>query len=106
MIIIQVKSLRAFESQLYADALEHEKAEFAELLKLYALIGKTQLLSSPKIVEMAESIAHTIVETYRWPKKTFHELETEGLAASDAMDPLRGFSEPFRDELWSSGELL
>jgi hypothetical protein len=31
-------------AQLYADALEHEKAEFVKLVKLYALIGKMQLL--------------------------------------------------------------
>jgi hypothetical protein len=51
-------------------ALEHEKAEFAKLVSLYALIGRMNLLSSPKIVEMAESIAHTIMETYRGPKKS------------------------------------
>ena len=62
-------------TQLYADALEHKKAEFAKFLKLYALIGKMGLLSSPKIVKIAQSIAKTIIETYRGPKRTFRELE-------------------------------
>lgn len=88
-------------AQLYADALEHEKAEFVKLVKLYALIGKMQLRSSPRIVEMAESIAHTIMETYRGPKKTFNEIE--GLVNSDAMAPLRAFSEACRNELRTSG---
>ena len=51
---------------------------------------------------MAESIAHTIMETYRGPKKTFNEIE--GLVNSDAMAPLRAFSEACRNELrtlWS-----
>ncbi len=65
-------------AQLYADALEHEKAEFTKLVKLYALIGRMYLLSSPKIVEMAEGIAHTIMETYRGPKRTFYELVSHG----------------------------
>jgi hypothetical protein len=94
------------KSQLYADALEHEKAEFAELVKLHALISRMRLLSSPEIVEAALGVGRNILETYHGPRKTLRELETEGLAASDAMDPLRGFSEAFRDELWSSGELL
>ena len=91
-------------AQLYADALEHEKGEFVKLVKLYALIGKMQLLSSPKIVEMAESIAHTIMETYRGPNKTFDEIE--GLVSSDAVAPLRAFSEACRNELRSSGRLF
>ena len=91
-------------AQLYADALEHDKAEFIKLVKLYALIGKMQLLSSPKIIEMAESIAHTILETYRGPKKTFNELE--GLVSSDAVAPLRAFSEACRNELRTSGPFL
>ncbi len=56
-------------AQLYADALEHEKAEFVKFVKLYALISRMQVLSSPKIVEIAERVAHTILETYRGPKK-------------------------------------
>ena len=91
-------------AQLYADALEHEKAEFVKLVKLYALIGRMQLLSSPKIVEMAESIARTILETYRGPKKTFDEIEE--FVSSDAVAPLRAFSEACRNELRSSGRLF
>ena len=76
----------------------------AELIKLYALIGKMQLLSSPKIVEMAERIAHAIHETYRGPKKTFNDIE--GFLSSDAVNPLRAFSEACRNELRTSGPLL
>lgn len=90
-------------ARLYADALEHEKAEFAKLVSLYALIGRMYLLSSPRIVEMAESIAHTIMETYRGPKKTFYEIEE--FVRSDAAAPLRAFSEACRNELQSSGRL-
>jgi hypothetical protein len=84
-------------ARLYADALEHEKAEFVKLVRLYALIGRMNLLSSPKIIEMAERIARTILETYHGPKKTFHDIEK--LVSSDAMNPWRAFSEACRNEL-------
>jgi len=91
-------------ARLYADALGHNEAELAKLVKLYALIGRMRVLSSPKIVEIAESVAHTILKTYRGPKKTFHELE--GLVKSDAVAPLRAFSEACRNEFRSSGRLF
>jgi hypothetical protein len=91
-------------TQLYADALEHEKAEFPRLLELYALIGKMELLSSPKIVKMAQGIGHAIIEAYRGPKRTFDEIE--GLLTSDAVRPLREFSQACRDELRSSSPLF
>lgn len=87
-------------ARLYADALEHEKAEFARLVGLYALIGRMNLLSSPKVVEMAEGIARTILQTYRGPKKTFRDMEE--LVSSDAMNPWRAFSQACRNELGSS----
>ncbi|MGB8412055.1 MAG: hypothetical protein WCE23_04445 [Candidatus Binatus sp.] len=91
-------------AQLYADALEHEKAELVKLVKLYALIGKMELLSSPKIVEVAGSIAHTILKTYRGPKKTADEIEE--FVRSEAIAPLRAFSEACREELRLSGPLF
>src|SRR5208283_1647281 len=91
-------------TELYADALEHEKAEFPKLLELYALIGKMELLSSPKIVKMAQGIGHAIIEAYRGPKRTFDEIE--GLLTSEAVKPLREFSQACRDELRSSSPLF
>jgi hypothetical protein len=44
-------------AQLHADALEHNKAEFAKFVRVYAPIGRMNLQSSRKIVEIAESIA-------------------------------------------------
>jgi hypothetical protein len=91
-------------TELYADALEHDKAELPRLLKLYALIGKMELLSSPKVLKMAQGIGHTIIQTYRGPKKTFNEIE--GLLTSEAVKPVREFSEAARDELGISGPLF
>ena len=89
---------------LYADALEHERAEIPKLLKLYALIGKMELLSSPKVLNMAQGIVHTIIQAYRGPKKTFEQIE--GLLTSDAVKPVREFSVACREELGISGPLF
>jgi len=91
-------------ARLYADALGHNEAELAKLVKLYALIGRMRVLSSPKIVETAQTVADTIIETYRAPNKTFRDLQ--GVVNSDAIDPLRAFSEACRDELRISGPLF
>ena len=91
-------------ARLYADALGHNEAELAKLVKLYALIGRMRVLSSPKIVETAQTVADTIIETYRAANKTFRDLQ--GVVNSDAIDPLLAFSEACRDELRISGPLF
>ncbi len=88
-------------TKLYGDALGHSEAQIAKFVKLYALIGRMRVLSSPKIVETAESLASTIIKTYEAPNITFRDIR--GIVNSDAMDPFRAFSEVCRDELRSSG---
>jgi hypothetical protein len=90
--------------QLYIDALGHNQAEVAKFVKLYALIGRMRVLSSPKVVEAAESVASTIIETYQAPNKTFRDIR--GIVNSDAMDPFLALSEACRDELQSSSPLF
>ena len=94
-----MRTLLRKTTRLYADALEHNEAELAKFVKLYALIGRMRVLSSPKIVETAQTVkvAKAIIETYQAPNKTFRDLQ--GVVNSDAIDPLLGFSEACRDEL-------
>jgi transketolase len=54
---------------------------------LLALIGRMRVLSSPKIVESAESVAGTIAETYRAPNVTFRDLGD--VMSHGAVDPLK-----------------
>jgi len=88
-------------ARLYGDALAHNEAEIGKFVKLFALIGRMRVLSSPKIVESAQTVANTIIETYRAPNKTFRDLK--GVVNSDAIDPILAFSEACRDELRISG---
>ena len=84
-------------SRLYGDALTHDKAEISNLVGIYAMISRMRVRSSPRIVENADKIVQTIVETYLSPNKTLRELHE--MLRSDALDPLRGFSEACRQEL-------
>ena len=84
-------------SKLYAEALVHDQAEVSALVSVYALINRMRVLSRSDVVEKAEAVVRTIVDTYCAPNKTF--LELRELIASDAIDPLRAFSEMCRAEL-------
>jgi hypothetical protein len=56
-----------------------------------------RVLSSAVVVEKAEAVIRMIVDTYFAPNKTFPELRK--LMDSNAIDPLRAFSEECREEL-------
>jgi hypothetical protein len=84
-------------SKLYADALVHDQAEVSALVSVYALINRMRVLSRSDVVEKAEAVVRTIVDTYFAPNKTF--LELRELMDGDAIDPLRAFSEMCRAEL-------
>jgi hypothetical protein len=81
----------------YADAPVHDQAELSALVSVYALINRMRVLSRADVVESAEAVVRTIIETYFAPNKTFPELR--GLLNSHAIDPLRAFSEICRAEL-------
>lgn len=88
-------------SRLYADALTHDKAEVSNLVGVYAMISRMRVRSSPRIVQNADRVVQTIIETYLAPNKTFRELHE--MLGSDAWDPMRGFSEACREELRTLG---
>jgi hypothetical protein len=67
------------------------------LVSAYALISRMRVLSSPPVLQKAEAVIRTRIETYFSPNKTPFELRT--LLDNDAIDPLRAFSEECRVEL-------
>jgi hypothetical protein len=72
----------------------HDEAEVSALVRVYALISRMRVLSSPAVVEKAESAVRMIVDTYFAPNKTFPEVRK--LMESRAIDALRTFSEECR----------
>jgi hypothetical protein len=86
-------------SKLYADALVHDEAEVSALVRVYALVSRMRVVSSPAVVEKAEAVIRMIVDTYFAPNKTFPEVRK--LMESRAIDPLRIFSDECRTDLQS-----
>ena len=84
-------------SRLYADAFEHDRTELANLVRLFAMISQTRVVSSARVVEDADKVARLIMKTYVAPNKTFGDFEST--IESHMVDPLRRFSEACREEL-------
>src|SRR5262245_36865201 len=61
-------------SRLYADALAHDQAEVSALVRVYALISRMRVVSSSAVIEKADTVVHSIVETYFMPNKSFPEV--------------------------------
>jgi hypothetical protein len=86
-------------SKCYVDALQHDKADIPALVELYVRVGRMRILSSPNVVESAELVARTIIDTYLAPNKTF--LELREMVNSGTIDLLRDFSETCHAEFES-----
>jgi hypothetical protein len=82
-------------ARLYADALVNDKSEASKLVGMYALIGRMKVISSDDVIDEAEKVGHTIIQTYLAPNRTFADLAE----LVKEMDPLRGFSDACRREL-------
>jgi hypothetical protein len=59
---------------LLVHALQHEEADIPGLVDLYAKIDRMHVLSSAKVIEIAERFARKIVDTYSEANKSFIEL--------------------------------
>ena len=90
------KSFIEEASRLYADAYEHDDAKVSNLVNLYALVSRMRVLSSPQIIESADQVVRTIIETYRAPNRTLRDVVQ--LLDDQAMNPLRDFSNACREE--------
>jgi hypothetical protein len=61
-------------ARLVADALSHQKDDVADMVGLYALVGRMRLVSSLDVVAAAEQIIIGIIATYQEPNLALHEL--------------------------------
>jgi hypothetical protein len=83
-------------SKCYIDALQHNEADIPGLVGLYAKLSRMRALSSKPIVQRAEGVARTILDTYLGPDKSFVELRE--MAMDGTIDLLQGFSDACHDE--------
>ncbi len=84
-------------SSLYIDALTRDTPDLSKMIKLYALVSRMRILSSPEVIEEADKVARLIVESYPQPAKTFDDIRI--MVNEHQLDPLYKFSEACRHEL-------
>jgi hypothetical protein len=83
-------------ARCYVHALQHEEADIPGLVDLYAKIDRMRVLSSTKVVEIAERFARKIIDTYSEPNKSFIELRE--MINSSSVNLMREFSTACREE--------
>jgi hypothetical protein len=71
---VSTRSSSKAAARCFVHALQNEEADIPSLVDLYAKIGRMRILSSAKVVEIAERFARKIVDTYSEPNKSFVEL--------------------------------
>jgi hypothetical protein len=86
---------------LYADALQSRRDDITRLVSIYALTNRIRLMSSPQVVEAADSVCRIIIDRYRAPNITMEEMRANWIDRH--IDPLRDFSEACRQELQTFG---
>jgi hypothetical protein len=84
-------------AKLYSDALQHTRDDLTGLIGIYALTNRIRLISSPQIVEAAETVCRVIVDAYLAPNITLEQMRVNW--ETKHIDPLRDFSEACRREL-------
>jgi hypothetical protein len=80
----------------YVHALQHEEADIPALVDLFAKIDRMRILSSPKVLNIAEGIARKVVDTYLEPNKSLIELRE--MVNSGSVNLIREFSVACRAE--------
>ena len=90
-------------ARLLVDALQHSTSDLQKLLPLYAMLSRIRLSSSELVLEEAEKVIRTIIDTYPQPNLTAEQIESE---AENGKNPLRQFSETCRKELDSLQQQL
>jgi hypothetical protein len=88
-------------AKLYSDAMQNRRDDITGLIGIYALTSRIRLISSPQVVEAAETVVRNIVDSYLAPNMTMEEMRANWIDRH--VDPLRDFSEVCRQELQTFG---
>ena len=84
-------------AKLYSDALQNKRDDISGLISIYALTNRIRLLSSPQVVEAADTVCRIIIDAYLAPNISMEEMRANWV--DNHVDPLRDFSEACRKEL-------
>ena len=83
-------------ARVIVDSLQHALQDPDKLIPIYALVSRIRLSSSREVLDNAERIVKTIVQTYAQPNLTPEDIRSR---AANGDDPLREFSDICRREL-------
>ncbi len=86
----------AESARLLVDAMEHNSGDLQKLIPAYALLSRIRLSSSEQVLQKAEQVVRTIVNTYPQPNLTAEQIQSR---AVNGQDPLTAFSDTCRSEL-------
>lgn len=86
-------------AKLYSDALQNRRDDVTALMGIYGLTNRIRLISSPQVVEAADTVVRIIVDAYLAPNMTMAEMRENWIDRH--VDPLRDFAEACRKELQS-----
>ena len=81
----------------FADALQENEPETAAMARLYAQVGRMQLISSEPVVREANRIAHKILDTFACENRS--KAEAADLLSRDSIDLFSEFGVACRAEL-------
>ena len=81
----------------YADALQENEPETAKMAKLYAEVGRMQLVSSAPVIREANRIARKILDTFACENRS--RAEVADLLSHDSIDLFSDFGIACRREL-------
>jgi hypothetical protein len=86
----------AESARLLVDAMGHNAGDLQKLIPVYALLSRIRLSSSEQVLQKAEQVVKTIVNTYPQPNLTAEQIQSR---AVNGQDPLTEFSDTCRSEL-------
>jgi hypothetical protein len=74
-------------AKLYSDALQNRRDDITGMIGIYALTNRIRLMSSPQVVEAADTVCRIIVDTHLAPNMTLEEMRANWIDRH--LDPLR-----------------
>lgn len=86
-------------SKRMIDALEHDISDGSQVVRLYGLYCRIQLLSSGPVVDAAEKVMKTTAEVYIHPSMSLKDLLRSATETTSKQDPIVEFSRICRAEL-------
>jgi hypothetical protein len=85
-------------SKAYGQALMSNQPELQDLVGLYSLVNRMQVLCFPRTIACAQQVMNATVETYFQPNKTFDDIRAM-IKTGTEINLLSEFAEAAREEL-------